>query len=141
MLVNFHDIEPGLSRSGRPQPGDFTFVKSIFKTVLSLEGLEEDLKEEELDPVKVLSFPISPFEIYLLGVSQKKLGHILDAIERAPKPLLVHCQHGEDRTGLVIAAWRVRHGWTKQAAKQEADRLGYRWYINFGLNHTWRKFQ
>jgi protein tyrosine phosphatase (PTP) superfamily phosphohydrolase (DUF442 family) len=141
MIPNFHDVSPGLSRSGRPQTGDIAFVKANFQTVLSLEGLEEDIREQAaLNPVEVLSFPISAWEIYVTGVSQQRLRNILDALQRARKPCLVHCQHGEDRTGLVIAAWRVRQGWTKDEAMVEARKLGYRWYINFGLNRTWKKF-
>jgi protein tyrosine/serine phosphatase len=56
--------------------------------------------------------------------------------------VLVHCEHGEDRTGLAIAAWRVRAcKWTKEAAMAEALKYGYRRWLNYGLNKTWAAFQ
>lgn len=140
-MSNFYQVDAGVWRGPRPQPVDFDLIKSKFLAVLSLEGLAEDIKEQkELSPVTVLSFPISFWEIYFTGITQQKLRSILDAIEKAPKPLLVHCQHGQDRTGLVIAAYRVRHGWTKDAAMEEALKFGYRDWINLGLKQTWEKF-
>lgn len=36
------------------------------------------------------------------------------------QPVYLHCQRGIDRTGLIVALYRVRHqGWTSEAAYQE----------------------
>ncbi len=41
------------------------------------------------------------------------------------QPVLVHCKKGADRTGVVIAIYRITHnGWTSQQAKAEANRYG-----------------
>lgn len=134
-------VDPYVFRSPRPQPRDFPFIRSTFASVFSLEGLAEDHKEEaELSPVPVISQPIGFWQIYLTG--DVPLASILHFINLAPKPTLVHCQHGQDRTGLVIAAYRVRvMGWTKDSAMAEARDFGYRWWLNFGLNRTWRDFE
>jgi protein tyrosine/serine phosphatase len=48
---------------------------------------------------------------------------VLDASKR---PVLVHCAHGEERTGAVIAAYRVvAEGWDPAAAEKEALDLGF----------------
>ena len=142
-LVNFAWVVDGvLARSGRPTPADYPWVDANFKEVISFEGEAEDWKEADGLAVPLLSMPISAWQIYVSGISQTYLNEILGAIEQAaPKPILVHCQHGEDRTGLIVAAYRVRkYGWTKEAAMAEALRFGYRGYLNFGLNKTWRTF-
>lgn len=143
-MNRYVDIGDFISRGPRPGPEEFAFIKSKFASTLSLEGLEEDDKEvSELAPTKVICFPITFLEIYTCwyALSQKRLQDILDAIALAPKPLLIHCQHGQDRTGLVCAAYRVRVcGWTKDQAMKEALSFGYRDYINFGLNKTWEGF-
>jgi protein-tyrosine phosphatase len=44
------------------------------------------------------------------------------------RPVFVHCAAGVNRTGAVIAAWRMRHcGWSLDAALAEMDRQGVSW--------------
>ena len=48
-------------------------------------------------------------------------------------PLLVHCQHGADRTGLMSALYRVAvQGWTKEEALREMTEGG------FGFHKIWK---
>jgi protein tyrosine/serine phosphatase len=137
-------VEGGLYRSARPQPAQFAEIKQTFKRILSLEGWVEDRKEaDELAPVLVLSDSITFADIYFTGITQARLDFILQEIDAGLSfgKLLVHCERGQDRTGLVIASYRVRKcGWTKEAAMAEALTLGYRKYLNFGLNKTWANF-
>jgi hypothetical protein len=47
-------------------------------------------------------------------------------------PVLVHCQHGADRTGTMCALYRiVVQGWTKEEAIQEMKEGG------FGFHGVW----
>ena len=47
-------------------------------------------------------------------------------------PVLVHCQHGADRTGTMIAVYRIIvQGWSKAAAIREMTQGG------FGFHPTW----
>jgi protein tyrosine/serine phosphatase len=44
----------------------------------------------------------------------------------ANRPLMIHCQHGADRTGALVALYRVVvQGWTKEMAIEEMNRGGY----------------
>lgn len=143
MLTNFAWVVEGvLARSGRPQAGDYEYIRDTFHTVISLEGLKEDAKEiVPVRPALLISRPISFWEIYVTGIKQIALYEILQQIALSGGPCLVHCQHGEDRTGLIVATYRVtRCGWTKDVAWAEALRFGYRARLNFGLNRTWDKF-
>lgn len=47
--------------------------------------------------------------------------------QATPKfPVYVHCEHGADRTGLLIALYRVIHqGWTREEANREWVRSGH----------------
>jgi hypothetical protein len=48
-------------------------------------------------------------------------------------PVLVHCQHGADRTGAMCAIYRVAvEGWTKEEAAQEMTGGG------FGFHAVWQ---
>ena len=139
----FTPIDARIWRGPRPEAFDFDAVRKKFSYVVSLEGQQEDDKEAiELSPAIVLSYPISVWDIYVSGISQNYLNSIL-AFLKLPfeRPVLVHCQHGQDRTGLIIAAYRVvASGWTKPMAMDEAITSGYKQWANFGLNKTWANF-
>ncbi|MFT6503739.1 MAG: protein tyrosine/serine phosphatase [Crocinitomicaceae bacterium] len=57
-------------------------------------------------------------------MNYQNIADALCTIENAEKPVLVHCLQGSDRTGGVVAAYRMIHGWTKEKALEE-----------FQLNH------
>jgi tyrosine-protein phosphatase SIW14 len=138
-------VDNSVWRGSRPTSADMNEINSKFKTVISLEGSEEDKKEViELPSVRLISYPISFTEIYITGITLTRLSEIVSQIYAigVEKLVLVHCEHGEDRTGLIIAAYRVKvTGWTKEAAWNEALKFGYRNWLNFGLNQTWKLFQ
>jgi tyrosine-protein phosphatase SIW14 len=143
-MSTFYQVDGQIWRGPRPQPADILLVLSKFKSVLDLEDEDADIAEQnELAQLRVFAGNISDWEIYspLFGFTLKKLNNILDMLTLAPKPCLVHCLHGQDRTGIVVAAYQVRRGWTKDAAMAEARKYGYRWYINFGLNRVWKQFK
>lgn len=137
-------VDADVWRGSRPEPNDFASIRAKFRTIVSLEGLEEDKKEaDELVPACVISQPIVFSEIYITGISQLKLETITTQLVSSDlaKPILVHCQHGEDRTGLVVAAYRVKYNdISVEDAWKEALKFGYRNWLNFGLNRTWNEF-
>jgi protein tyrosine/serine phosphatase len=48
-------------------------------------------------------------------------------------PVFVHCLHGSDRTGTMIAIYRMAvENWSKEAAIEEMTRGG------FGFHRVWR---
>ncbi|EAS18745.1 hypothetical protein BBFL7_01008 [Flavobacteria bacterium BBFL7] len=53
-------------------------------------------------------------------------------IQRAQKPVLIHCWHGSDRTGVVVAAYRiVFENWTIENAIAEFRQKEY------GYHESW----
>ena len=49
------------------------------------------------------------------------------------QPVLVHCQHGSDRTGTMVAIYRIVYqGWTKSQATDEMINGG------FGFHPMWQ---
>jgi len=54
-----------------------------------------------------------------------QVSKILALIETLPPPVFIHCQRGCDRTGTIIACYRIEHDqWSGEAALQEARRYG-----------------
>jgi len=73
-------------------------------------------------------------EHYDVGISARapvpadKIEQILTILRTAPKPLLVHCKSGADRTGLVSALYRYAvEGQGTEEAEQELSL----WYAHF----------
>jgi tyrosine-protein phosphatase SIW14 len=51
----------------------------------------------------------------------------------ANRPLFVHCRQGHDRTGIIVAAYRMKEeGWHLAAAEAEMEAFGFnKVWINF----------
>lgn len=55
--------------------------------------------------------------------------------------VFVHCKRGKDRTGTVIACYRIAHDrWTNQKAMAEAKNLGLHW-IEVGMKRYIRNYR
>jgi protein tyrosine/serine phosphatase len=92
-------------------------VKRVVKLNFESESSSDDL-------AKSLGLEVHPVYIEI-GTKVS-----LDSIERAVDIMslgdtLVHCTHGQDRTGIVVAFYRVRHdAWTVRDAWVEAKENG-----------------
>ena len=50
---------------------------------------------------------------------------LLALIASSPAPVFVHCKHGADRTGVIVACYRMRQdGWSTARAMDEAKLYG-----------------
>jgi protein tyrosine phosphatase (PTP) superfamily phosphohydrolase (DUF442 family) len=57
----------------------------------------------------------------------KRFFEIVD--DEASGPVFLHCRRGADRTGTLVAMYRIaRQGWSVQAAYDEARASGMRWW-------------
>ena len=57
------------------------------------------------------------------------------------QPVLVHCEHGSDRTGAMCAIYRIAaEGWTEKEAIKEMKEGGYGFHkVFFNLEHYIQK--
>ncbi len=109
---NFHTVEEGaLYRSA--QLGGDELQKAVrdhgIRAILNLRGAHpgEAWYDDEIAVSKALAiahydYPLSASRI----VTDKQIADLLGMLRDAPKPLLVHCKSGADRTGLVSALYR-----------------------------------
>ena len=55
----------------------------------------------------------------------EQIRQVLALFESDLAPVFIHCQYGCDRTGTVIACYRIQHGgWSSELALREAERHG-----------------
>jgi tyrosine-protein phosphatase SIW14 len=126
-LPRFNRVNDWLYRGGQPtEAGLKQLVQLHIKTVVNLRDDDERARVEEAATVaaglRYINLPLSDFH----KPNDQEVAQILSVIN-APEnqPVFVHCKRGADRTGTIIAIYRIEHdGWTDHQAKQEAERLG-----------------
>ncbi|HKS26821.1 MAG TPA: dual specificity protein phosphatase family protein [Pyrinomonadaceae bacterium] len=132
-LPNFHRINAGLYRGGQPKEGGFERLAALgIKTVINLR---DDDKHEVAEEREVRALGLRYFNVPLNDLfgrpSDEQVTSLLSIIN-APEnqPVFVHCRRGSDRTGTVIAVYRIEHdGWTSEQAKAEAKRYGMGFWV------------
>jgi protein tyrosine phosphatase (PTP) superfamily phosphohydrolase (DUF442 family) len=102
---NFAVVVPGqVYRSGQPSMDQLrTWVRQYdIKTVINLRGDKLDICKQEqavAAEMKVKEIPIALGAHRL--VSRARLAALIEALDQAPRPLLLHCYYGNDRAGLA----------------------------------------
>ena len=125
-------VDNDLYRGGRPNcPGLAKLEALGIRTFIDLGGAEAAIhrckREAELRGISFIRVKISLPKIIFTGVSDKQLRNLFEAIRRAPKPIFVSCSLGRDRTGTVVALYRMKRGeMSFDEAWQEAVYYGYR---------------
>jgi tyrosine-protein phosphatase SIW14 len=151
---NLHYVGGGLWRSGQPATrAQWASVQKLgVSTVVKLnydsEGSDKVASELGMTVVKLPlepagdSNPIEALGNVLKPVDSSRLvliGNVL-ATASPEHRVLVHCTHGQDRTGLVVARYRVmQEGWSAAQAEGEMLRLGFHPEL-IQLTVAWAKF-
>jgi protein tyrosine phosphatase (PTP) superfamily phosphohydrolase (DUF442 family) len=130
-VENLHRIAPALYRSAQPRGRDAPALRRLgVRTLLSFRAFNGDDDEFRGDGFALLRVPINTWHIGDRHIV-RALGALLDAQQDGP--VLIHCMHGADRTGLVSAMYRMAmQGWSRDEARQEMLLGG------FGYHTMWR---
>ena len=141
-LPNFHQVNPQLYRGGQPRDAGLRKLKDLgVKTIVNLRGEDAHTRAESEE---AHSLGLRYYSISLPGFSRPKddeVGSVLGIInDPENQPIFIHCHHGKDRTGTIVACYRISHdGWTAEQAKDEAQRYGLGW-VEMGMNHYIDKY-
>ena len=126
-LPNFHQINERLFRGGQPKKGGLKKLSGLgIKTIINLRGEGEEINDQEAE-AKELGLRYFNVPMSNLGrPTEEQVSRALAIIENPENgPVFVHCKLGADRTGAVIAVYRIKHdGWTAEQALEEANRCG-----------------
>lgn len=120
-------IDDHVYRGRQPRPQDYAELKHIgIKTVLDLRGGWIHRPHEARE---VHAAGMEYKTVRLSGIWEphdNQMAAILAVLEDPGQvPVFIHCRRGDDRTGLVIACYRIAHDhWTNQQALAEARHDG-----------------
>lgn len=115
-LGNFYKVSDDLYRAKQPsREGMRELAERGIKTVLDLRSGTKDDRYAKGTGLVTLHYPV-PY----VNITDAPLIEALRMIRDAEKPVLVHCRHGADRTGMIVALYRiVDQGWTREDAVRE----------------------
>lgn len=133
-----HDGRCQVYRSAQPTAEQFKAlvakygIRSVIKlnTALPFDGGHDVLPAG----VELYDHPWAPAGL----VSHEDVAEALQDLDDADKPALVHCAHGEDRTGLLVGLYRVRHHVAPFAAWGEMRAFGFHEDL-VGLKWSWER--
>jgi len=128
---NFHVVNEHVSRGAQPTDAGFGSLATFgIKTVLDLRD-EEDRSRDEKKLVQALGMHYVTVPMQgMTTPSDKQIKSALKVLEDPNAwPVFVHCKRGADRTGAVIACYRIKNdGWNSKKALEEARGFGMSWF-------------
>jgi tyrosine-protein phosphatase SIW14 len=128
---NFQRVSDHVSRGAQPTTQGFANLKKLgIETVVDLRepGDRSALEQKVVNAagMRYVSVPMYGMSRPADESVQKALGVLEDS---STGPVFVHCRRGADRTGAVIACYRIEHDrWKNEQALAEAKSLGMRWF-------------
>ncbi len=129
-VPNLHKVSETLYRSAQPSEEGMKNLKALgIKTIINLRSFNSDKKE-------IGDTGLGYEHIFMKAwrPEVKEAVRFLKIVTDPKRaPVLVHCQHGADRTGIMCAIYRVAvQGWTKEEALNELKEGG------FGFHEIWK---
>jgi protein tyrosine/serine phosphatase len=127
-LENVGRVTPDIFRGSQPAKSGYATLKKMgIRTVINLRTSMSEKKNVEAAGMRSIEIPLSTFN----NGDREKVDRVVALLsDPANRPVFVHCRQGRDRTGIVVAAYRMKvQGWTLAAAESEMN--------SFEFNDVW----
>jgi protein tyrosine/serine phosphatase len=127
-VSNFYKVDSQVYRGAQPTVEGFVNLAKLgVKTVIDLRELGEHSQAVEEATVKAQGMRYFSIPLKKMGTPPAETMHrILGLLnDSSSGPVFVHCKRGADRTGAVIACYRISHdSWSNGQALSEARNDG-----------------
>lgn len=137
-LPRFHKVNGDLYRGGMPEEEGFRYLRDIgIKTVVNLRKNDDERSRVESLKMKYVHIPLSAMG----GIDDSSIREFFKIVNDPDScPVFVHCRRGADRTGTMVAFYRIAfEGWEPERAYREARDIGLSWWY-FKLRKQIRNF-
>ncbi|NLI45954.1 MAG: dual specificity protein phosphatase family protein [Acidobacteria bacterium] len=125
-LPNLHRVSPELYRGAQPTAAGMAQLRALgVRTVVNLRSSHSDDRLLEGAGLRYVAIPVTA-----TSIGDDDVARFLRVVaDPAAQPVFVHCQHGADRTGLMVAMYRVVvQDWPREAAIDEMVRGGFHFH-------------
>jgi tyrosine-protein phosphatase SIW14 len=128
-ISNAGKVSDSLFRGAQPHLSDLGELKKLgITTIIDLRRESHSLREQERLRAESLgmhfiSIPVGGFSI----PSSEQLAEFFSLVREAPlQKIFVHCEYGQDRTGVFIASYRIAfEHWSSDQALSEMRAFGF----------------
>lgn len=146
-IPNFGVVDEHLFRGGQPDEAGFDRLKkSGVDIVVSFRHEKGQVaREKQIVERMGMTFVNIPWRGYF-APSDAKVEQFLQIVNNAlNQRIFAHCRRGAERTGLMVACYRIGSGWDADEAYQEMRKYRFRSYIyrplrnyifRFARNHS-----
>lgn len=137
-IDRFHRVDDRMSRGAQPDAEGFRHLRDLgVRTVINFREEADAIRTGEQEMVESLgmryvNLPIKDgnFFTWYRRIPEETVRRFFAILNTEPGPYFVHCRRGTDRTGAMVAFYRMAHnGWDASRAREEAGAVGMRfWY-------------
>jgi len=119
------EVHPGLYRGGTPDAEGIAWLRSLgVRTVVNLRHYHGDTEGAALHAAG-MRYERIPLESSDAPEPEKVERFLAIVTDPAARPIYVHCLHGVDRTGAMMAVYRMEvDGWPAARAIAEMEHFG-----------------
>ena len=123
-VPNFGQITPEILRGAQPSEEGFKALAKLGVAIVI--NLRSD-RDSEREQVTKLGMQYVAIPSRCSHMNHDDIAKFLSILHENPeKKIFVHCQLGVDRTGMMIAAYRIAtQGWTAEESRREMEAFGF----------------
>jgi len=142
-VSNAGKVSEMLLRGAQPSAQGLAELKKLgVTTIVDLRGNSVPVAWER---TQAESLGMRFVNIPVLGWSapdDAKVAQFLKVVQQDPtQKIFVHCYYGEDRTGVMVATYRIaQQNWTPEQAAAEMNSFGFHYNLYRGMKSYVRKF-
>jgi tyrosine-protein phosphatase SIW14 len=127
-LPNFQKVDDHVYRGAQPTDSGFKELAQLgIKTIVDLRDVGEHSQADEEKIVTGLGMRYVSIPMHGLSTPKDDKVAAVQALfnDTTNGPVFVHCKRGADRTGMVVAVYRISHDqWDNKKALSEAKSYG-----------------
>jgi protein tyrosine phosphatase (PTP) superfamily phosphohydrolase (DUF442 family) len=127
-VPNFYQVDSGIYRCAQPDKQAFAELSEMgITTVVNLRYFETDKRKAKNTDLQLIHIKMRASKC-----KEEEVVAALRLLQHRQGAIVIHCKHGADRTGLIIALYRiVFQDWDKETAIDELQHGDYNFHPIF----------